>query len=57
MNQSLLTNQQRSQAGPWPRRLVDGLWFAPGSEHVGFVVGKVALGQTFLRVLALFLSI
>jgi hypothetical protein len=25
--------------------------FASGSIHVGFVVGKVALGQVFLRVL------
>jgi hypothetical protein len=25
--------------------------FAPGSFHVGFVVGKVALGQVFLPVL------
>jgi hypothetical protein len=24
--------------------------FAPGSDHVGFVVGKVALGQVLLRV-------
>jgi hypothetical protein len=27
-------------------------WFAPRSVvHVGFVVGKVALGQVFLRIL------
>jgi hypothetical protein len=41
---------------PWLRRLVDGKsprspGFAPGSIHVGFVVGKVALGQVFLLVL------
>jgi hypothetical protein len=40
----------------WLRRLVAGLpprrpIFAPGSVHVGFVMGKVALGQVFLLVL------
>jgi hypothetical protein len=35
---------------PWLRRLVTGLEqrrpeFAPGSVRVGFVMGKVALGQ------------
>jgi hypothetical protein len=43
-------------AVPWIRRLVAGLspWsagFQPGSVHVGFVVGKLALRQVFLRVL------
>jgi hypothetical protein len=37
---------------PWLRRLVAGLspqkpGFAPVSNHVGFMVDKVALGQTF----------
>jgi hypothetical protein len=41
---------------PWLKHLVAGLspWrpgFAPGSVHVVFVVGEVALGQFFLRVL------
>jgi hypothetical protein len=40
----------------WLRRLVAslspwGLIFAHGLFHVGFVVGKVALGQVYLRVL------
>jgi hypothetical protein len=43
-------------AMPWLRSLVAGLppprpGFAPGSIYMGFVVGKVALGQVFLRVL------
>jgi len=29
------------------RPLTAEAWFAPGSVHVGFVVGKVALGQVF----------
>jgi hypothetical protein len=46
-------------AVPWLRRLAAGLpprkpGFDPGSVHVGFVVGKVALGQVFLRVLRFF---
>jgi hypothetical protein len=50
-----------SKALPWLRRLVTGLsprrtGFAPGSVCVGFVVGKVVLGQVFLRVL-LFYSV
>jgi hypothetical protein len=41
-------------AEPWFRRLVADLSprrpkFAPGSVHVGFVVGKVALGHDFIR--------
>jgi hypothetical protein len=37
---------------PWLRRLVAGLSRRrPVSVHVGFVVGTVALGQVFLRVL------
>jgi hypothetical protein len=44
------------QAVPWLRRLVAGLSprrprFDPRSVHVGFVVGKMALGQVFPRVL------
>jgi hypothetical protein len=44
----------------WLTPLVAGLslrgpGFNPGSVHVGFVVGKVALGQVFLRVLRFFL--
>jgi hypothetical protein len=35
--------------GRWPPTARPG--FAPGSIHVGFVVGKVALGQVFFRVL------
>jgi hypothetical protein len=40
------------RAVPWLKRLVAGLsprspGFAPGSIHVGFVVGNVALGQVF----------
>jgi hypothetical protein len=50
-----------SKALPWLRRLVTGLsprrtGFAPESVCVGFVVGKVVLGQVFLRVL-LFYSV
>jgi hypothetical protein len=42
------------RAVPWLRRLVAGLsprrlGFAPGSVHVVFVVGRVALGECFLR--------
>jgi hypothetical protein len=49
-------NLKVSKAVPWLRWLVAGLslrrpGLAPGSIHVGFVVGKVALGQVFLRVL------
>jgi hypothetical protein len=41
---------------PWLRGLAAGLplrrpGFDPGSVQVGFVVGKVALGQVFLQVL------
>jgi hypothetical protein len=41
---------------PWLKRLAAGLsprrpGFDPGSVHVRFVVGKVALGQVFPRVL------
>jgi hypothetical protein len=40
---------------PWARRLTAGLplrraGFDPGSVHLGFEVGKVALGQVFSRV-------
>jgi hypothetical protein len=40
---------------PWFRRLVTGIsprrsGFNPGSVHVGFVVGKVVMGQVFPRV-------
>jgi hypothetical protein len=43
-------------AVPWLRRLAAGLpprrtRFDPGSVHLGFVVGKVALGQVSPRVL------
>jgi hypothetical protein len=38
-----------TRAAPWLRRLVAG--FDPGSVRVGFVVGKVALGQFFPQVL------
>jgi hypothetical protein len=43
-------------AVPWLRRLTAGLLprrpgFDPGSDHVGFAVDKVALGQVFLRIL------
>jgi hypothetical protein len=31
--------------------------FVPGSVHVGFVVGKVALGQNFSEFFSFFLSI
>jgi hypothetical protein len=46
---------------PWLRSLVAGLsprrpGLAPGSTHVGFVVEKVALGQVFLIVLRIPLS-
>jgi hypothetical protein len=49
-------------AVPWLRRLVAGLplrrpGFDPGSVHVRFVVDKVALGQVFLRVVGLPLSV
>jgi hypothetical protein len=41
---------------PWLRQLVAvlSLWrsrFMPGPVHVGFVMGKVALGQVYLRVI------
>jgi small-conductance mechanosensitive channel len=44
-----------TQAVSWHRLLVTGLSlrrpeFAPGSVHVRFVVGKVALGQVSVRV-------
>jgi hypothetical protein len=44
------------------RRLVAGLsprrhGFAPGSVHVGYVVGKVALGQVFVQVVRFSLSV
>jgi hypothetical protein len=47
---------RRDWTVPWPRQLVAGLslrrpGFAPGSIHVGFEVGKVALRQVFLLVL------
>jgi hypothetical protein len=52
----IMDKQKMFLAVPWLKRLVAGLSprrpeFAPGSIHVGFVVGKVALGQVFLRVL------
>jgi hypothetical protein len=47
-------NSKRSlhMAAPWLKRLVAGFpyrrpRFEPGSGQVGFVVGKVALGQVF----------
>jgi hypothetical protein len=48
--------RRSKEAVLWLKRLVAGLsprshGFAPGSIHIGFVVGKVALGQVFLRVL------
>jgi hypothetical protein len=51
-----INNDNGVRAVPWIRSLVAGLsarrpGFAPRSIHVGFVVGKVALGQVFLRVL------
>jgi hypothetical protein len=47
------------KAVPWLRRLVAGLsprrhGFDPGSVYVRFVVGKVALGHVFDRVLRFF---
>jgi hypothetical protein len=50
------------KAAPWLKRLVAGFpqrrpGFEPGSDHVGFVVDKVALGQVFLQVLRFPLSI
>jgi hypothetical protein len=50
------------QAVQWLRRLVTGLsprrpGFASGLTHVGFVVDKVTLGQIFLQVLRISLSI
>jgi hypothetical protein len=44
---------------PWLRRLVASIsprspGFAPRSIYVGFMVGKVALGQVFFRVLLFF---
>jgi hypothetical protein len=38
-------------ANPWP--LSAEVKFSPRSFHVGFVVGKVAMGQIFLQVLQL----
>jgi hypothetical protein len=51
-----INNDNGVRAVPWLRLLVACLsarrpGFAPRSIHVGFVVGKVALGQIFLRVL------
>ena len=44
----------------WLKQLVTGHWkprFNPRPVNVGFVVGKVTLGQVFLHVLRFFLSV
>jgi len=49
---TLLTVLIRYTRLPWLRRLVAGLSLRmSGSVHVRFVVGRVALGQVFLRIL------